>query len=89
MKPHKYGLYAFDPDIEDCHNIKNILHYVGYWNEITNDDMVDLAVELDEDPQFDWINDHDWQLQKATPEMVAYWNERLKNVSDDEREGDL
>jgi len=46
----KYGLIAIDPIQEG--EMKNVLHFCGYWEQPTLIDVESLRKELAEDPEF-------------------------------------
>jgi hypothetical protein len=47
IKDLKYGLIVLDPNQEG--KFKNILHFVGYWEEPTKEDAAHLHEELNTD----------------------------------------
>ena len=49
-KEIKFGLIAIDPDQEG--EMKDVLHFCGYWNQPTLVDVESLKKELAEDPEF-------------------------------------
>jgi hypothetical protein len=49
-KDIKFGLIAIDPDQEG--EMKDVLHFCGYWNQPTLVDVENLRKELAEDPEF-------------------------------------
>ncbi len=49
-KDIKYGLIVIDPTEDD--EYKNILHFVGYWDEPSKEDVDSLREELMSDEEF-------------------------------------
>lgn len=50
IKDIKYGLIVLDPEQEG--EMKDVLHFCGYWNEPTQRDADYLRKELEEDEEF-------------------------------------
>ena len=50
IKDIKYGLIAIDPEQEG--EMKDILHFCGYWNEPKKEDAESLLEELKTDEEF-------------------------------------
>jgi len=49
-KDIKFGLIAIDPEQEG--DMKDVLHFCGYWHQPTLVEAEDLKRELAEDPEF-------------------------------------
>lgn len=65
----KYGLIAIDPIQEG--EMKNVLHFCGYWEQPTLIDVESLRKELAEDPEFGLTEiAHRLEIIPASEEIV-------------------
>jgi hypothetical protein len=77
----KFGLIAIDPEQEG--DMKDVLHFCGYWNQPTLVEAEDLKRELAEDPEFGLINiAHRLEIIPAPDDIMEMI---IKDITENER----
>ena len=75
MEKFKYGIIAVNPNKPDENDTLEILHFVGYWNEPTEDDVLGLWEELKNTDEFGLQDQIDEiELIPAPQEIVEMYN---------------
>lgn len=75
MDKFTHGIIAVNPTKPDENGDLGVLHFVGYWNEPTEADVLSLWEELNEDDSFGLQDQmHDIELVPAPIEIVEYFN---------------
>jgi hypothetical protein len=77
----KFGLIAIDPEQEG--DMKDVLHFCGYWNQPTLVEVESLKKELAEDPEFGLINiAHRLEIIPAPDDIMEMI---IKDITENER----
>jgi hypothetical protein len=75
IKEFTHGIMAINPNQPDENDDLEILHFVGYWSEPTEDDVISLWEELKTNGDFglkDYMDEV--ELRPAPTEIVEYYN---------------
>jgi hypothetical protein len=77
----KFGLIAIDPEQEG--DMKDVLHFCGYWNQPTLVEVESLKKELAEDPEFGLIDiSHRLEIIPAPDDIMEMI---IKDITENER----
>lgn len=79
IKDIKYGLIAVDPTQEG--DMKDILHFCGYWNKPSKEDAESLLEELKTDEEFGLTEIADRLVIVPAPEDII--EHYLSNIEDE------
>lgn len=75
MDKFTHGIIATNPTKPDENGDLQVLHFVGYWEEPTEEDVLSLWEELNNDDSFGLQDQiHDIELSAAPIEIVDYYN---------------
>lgn len=88
MEKFTHGIMVVNPNNLDENGDIPVLHFVGYWNEPTENDVMSLWDEFNEDDSFalqDQINEI--ELLPAPEDVIEYYNSVIDfDDEDDELE---
>ena len=77
MDKFNYGIVAVELNKPDKNDLHEILHFVGYWDQPTEDDVSDLMNELKTDESFGLTNT-DFDLIPASQEIIDYYCKEIE-----------
>lgn len=82
-----HGIMAVNPNRPDEDGNIEILHFVGYWEEPNEDDIIGLWEELKENEEFG-MQEHvdEIELRPAPMEIVEYYNSVVQIQDNEEDE---
>ena len=90
MEKFTHGIIAVNPNQPLENGDLEILHFVGYWNKPSEEDVISLWMELNEDETFGLQNQlGEIELCSAPEDIVEYynsivdWDEIEKNENDE------
>lgn len=75
MEKFKYGIMVIDPQkvSEDGYEV---IHFVGYWEEPKDADIINLREELRNNPEFGLTDIIDrLEMYPATPDCLKFYND--------------
>lgn len=87
MEKFTHGIIAVNPTKPDENDNLEVLHFVGYWTEPTEEDVLSLWKELNEDEEFGLKNQIDEiELIPAPEDIVEIYNNMVDwdNFEEDE-----
>lgn len=79
MEKFTHGVMAINPNNKDENDDLEILHFVGYWNEPDEDDVIEIWEILKNDNTFTSNHNIDEvELIPAPEEIVDYFNNSIE-----------
>ena len=83
MEKFTHGIIVVNPSMANEDGDVPVVHFVGYWNEPTEDDIDSLQHELETDEEFGLTDiANDLIYLPATEDILNYYNDIIQNDPD-------
>jgi hypothetical protein len=77
MEKFTHGIMVVNPKITDENGDVNVLHFAGYWEQPTSEDVLSLMDELETDETFgltEMAQAGELEYYPASPEILDHFN---------------